>query len=195
MRPYQLAGLGKEKNPGEDPPSLILAVWFCDITTLSKKNFISKHHLNSHGYYWPDHSNLNLLFQTRLKAMLGPWSGQIKTHHPPSPPVGFNNCLHLCVEETERQSDHNPVAKEGGSKYFDKKIWTKIKIWTWKTWEKNQRKSQRDIYNKFLANVNLDMMAASIALKTAMANGTWSQFFSLGKKKCHGFNYLVMSID
>ena len=62
------------------------------------------------------------------------------------------------------------------------KIWTKIKIWTWKTWEKNQRKSQRDIYNKFLANVNLDMMAASIALKTAMANGTWSQFFSSGKR-------------
>ena len=30
----------------------------------------------------------------------------------------------------------------------------------------------KDIYNKFLANVNLDMMAASIALKTAMANGT-----------------------
>ena len=59
--------------------------------------------------------------------MLGPWSGQIKTHHPPSPPVGFNNCLHLCVEETERQSDHNPVAKEGGSKYFDKKNMDKDK--------------------------------------------------------------------
>ena len=45
---------------------------------------------------------------------------KMTTHHPPSPPVGFNNCLHLCVEETERQSDHKTVAEEGGSKYFDK---------------------------------------------------------------------------
>ena len=117
----------KGKNPGVDPPFLTLAVWFCDITSLSKKNFHSKHHLNSHGYYWPDHSNLNLLFQTRLKAMLGPWSGQIKTHHPPSPPVGLNNCLNLRVEETERQSDHKTVAKRKEAVNILMKIKTKYR--------------------------------------------------------------------
>ena len=84
--------------------------------------------------------------------MLGPWSGQIKTHHPPSPPVGFNNCLHLCVEETERQSDHKTVAEEGGSKYFDKKnkqnidkyINMRLENKVTKR-ERNQRKSQRHV--------------------------------------------------
>ena len=35
--------------------------------------------------------------------------------------MGFNNCLHLCVEETERQSDHKTVAEGGNSKYFEEK--------------------------------------------------------------------------
>ena len=60
-------------------------------------------------------------FRKPTNQCLDPGLIKMNTHHPPSPPVGLNNCLHLCVEETERQSDHKTVAKEGGSRYFDKK--------------------------------------------------------------------------